>query len=994
MNFAGAHFGNAVGYYAQALEAAASGPEPGERVRLLLKIADSHRLHGAHSLALEALARALGELEGLPEGPDLGRVLARQANVLNYCGRYPEAMEAGLRAYQLLRDSSENQEIGNLELALGVSLARRGDFGGARDYFERALGTFRRIENEEGEALAYNNLGLVAKNSGDLEGALRHLERALRVNERLGNYARVTTHCLNLGIVRFKLGEWDIAREYLQRCLGMARDTDDSLARVSALNSLACLHRRRRDFTAAEEALDEALRLSAVRGHLREQALAQEFLGDLMLEMNRLEDADRLYAEGLAAVEKLAPEGDVALELLRRQGDLRLRQGRLAEAEACGRRALELARRQHDRLEEATCWRLLALVAGAHDDVANYTALMDQAIRQLSDVGERFELAATLLAAGSLERRLFEKERQENLAERASRHLRRSSTLFVSFDCEYYLAHVTMELARLDLAQGRLDQALAELDESLTYAGPFRSSLEPAAAELRARLQDGFVRGSASPANDFRLLEEVSRMFRESPSSDWSTGLVELLAKRLPADAVFLAEADGTDWVVRARHGVDGQSALSLAAAFGAPAAPGRPVFSTRPSSDPLLPEAVSTLLAPMGSVAALPFGVADHVRGLLFVGRTLRGPVGPLRQRELDLLVALTNLAAAGAVEARRQRLWEENKNLRAQLQVATADGIVTQNPQMLDILALVDKVCDATASVLVQGETGTGKGLVARAIHQRGVRRDRPFVPINCAALPEPLLESELFGHVTGAFTGAHRDKLGLFEEGEGGTVFLDEVDRLSEAVQGKLLHVLDRGEIRAVGANRWKKVNVRVICATNADLKQRISEGRFLEDLYYRLNDILIQVPPLRDRREDIPLLADFFRRQFAGQFSKEIGEFTLEVRQHFLRHQWRGNVREMEKVVKRMVVLADAGSDLGADLLPEEFFEERPVINGVRGKLWAQVADTERRVIAQALEECAWNKSQTARELGISYPALLQKVKLFSLDRRSRGKSLHK
>ena len=316
---------------------------------------------------------------------------------------------------------------------------------------------------------------------------------------------------------------------------------------------------------------------------------------------------------------------------------------------------------------------------------------------------------------------------------------------------------------------------------------------------------------------------------------------------------MFLAEVEGGEWVIRAHRGIKADAAASLSEALCRGGHAGRPVFSTRASSDPVLPEKAGTLLAGMGSIAALPFGIADEVQGLLFVGRSLKGQLGSLRQRELDLLVALTSVAAVAAVEARRRVLWEENRNLRERLKLnAISDGILTQNPQMLEILRLVDKVSDATASVLLQGETGTGKGLIAKAIHQRSHRASRAFVPINCAALPEPLLESELFGHVAGAFTGASRDKLGLFEEAEGGTVFLDEVDRLSEAVQGKLLHVLDRGEIRAVGSNRWKTVNVRVICATNADLRSRIAAGRFLEDLYYRLNDILIQVPPLRERR----------------------------------------------------------------------------------------------------------------------------------------------
>ncbi len=996
VHFAGANFGDAVAYYENALRGLPVQAEPSDRVRILLKVAEAHRQHGQYQAALEAVARAEALLAPETPGAPLGKVLGRKAALLNLGGLYRDSLETAGISYRLLRDSNENLEVAHLELAMGVSHARQGDFATARDFFERALASFKRIDSEEGAALAYNNLGLVAKNSGDLAGALRFLERALRINERLGNYSRVTLNCLNLGIVRFKLGEWDIAREYLERCMVMARDTEDYLARASALNSLACLLRRKRSYEAAEAALRESRELCEKHGYRRDGILSLEFLGEVEADRGRLEQADALYETGLKAAEELAPEGDVTLEIVRRLGDLRLRQGRLADAEACGRRALDLARRQHDRLEEAASWRLLALAAGRRGDISGYTALMDQAIQQLTEVGERFELASALYAAGSLETELYEDRRDGHMADRAGRHLRRASALFVSFDCEYYLAHTTLKLARLDLAQGRLDQALTELEEALNYSGSFRSSIEERAAELRSSLEVSYLQGSASSSNDFRLLEDVNRVFREAGSRDWSEALVQLLAERFPADVVFLAEREGGDCLLRAHLGLRAESALDIAVALSEQCMMvGRPVFSTRAASDPMLPARAASLLSGMGSIAALPLGAGDQVHGILFLGRGLKSATGPLRQRELDLLVALSSLIAAASVEARRQALWEENRSLKEGLKLSgAADGIVTQSPQMLDILRLVDKVSDATASVLLQGETGTGKGLIARAIHQRSHRRDKAFVPINCAALPEPLLESELFGHVSGAFTGASRDKLGLFEEAEGGTVFLDEVDRLSEAVQGKLLHVLDRGEIRAVGSNHWKTVNVRVICATNADLKIRIASGRFLEDLYYRLNDILIQVPALRTRREDIPLLADFFRHQFAAQFTKDVGEFTPEVRQHFLDHPWRGNVREIEKVVKRMVVLADPRHPLGADLLPEEFYlDAPPVTTGARGKLWAQVAEMERKAIGQALEASRWNKSQAARELGISYPSLLQKIKMFGLDRRVRVKSLN-
>jgi Nif-specific regulatory protein len=287
--------------------------------------------------------------------------------------------------------------------------------------------------------------------------------------------------------------------------------------------------------------------------------------------------------------------------------------------------------------------------------------------------------------------------------------------------------------------------------------------------------------------------------------------------------------------------------------------------------------------------------------------------------------------------------------------------------------------------------GETGTGKGLLAQVVHEISNRRDRPMVQVNCAAIPESLLESELFGYVRGAFTGAQRDKVGLFEEAEGGTIFLDEIEKIPESVQAKLLHVLDRSEIRPVGATRSKKVDARVICATGCDLRERIHDGRFLEDLYYRLNDITIRVPSLRERHEDIPVLAQHFLHFYSRQMDKNTGGFAPDLMRAFLDYEWRGNVRELEKTVKRLVVLADDGEVLGLGLLPTEMRESMGLCSErVHGlSLKSNVSQLERRMIAQALERHRWNKARAARELGLSYPTLLSKIRLLKIERAANG-----
>jgi Nif-specific regulatory protein len=414
------------------------------------------------------------------------------------------------------------------------------------------------------------------------------------------------------------------------------------------------------------------------------------------------------------------------------------------------------------------------------------------------------------------------------------------------------------------------------------------------------------------------------------------------------------------------------------------------PLFSTRVAADPRFSEALGGALEGVGSLVCVPLNFPSQSVGMVYVDRFNDNLLGAFKQRELNLLAVLANSAAVAIVEAQRSLLLAENQVLRQQLKPTPGtDRVVTQSREMNDILRLLAKVGDSSATVLFMGETGTGKGLLAQVVHEVSNRRDRSFVQVNCAALPENLLESELFGYVHGAFTGATRDKTGLFEEAEGGTIFLDEIEKVPESVQAKLLHVLDRGEIRPVGATRSKRVDARVICATGVDLRERIKDGRFLEDLYYRLNDITVKVPALRERREEIPVLAQHFLAVYSRQMEKALRGFAPDVLRVFLNHEWRGNVRELEKTVKRMVVLADEGDVLGMALLPPEMREgtkAEPAPTPAR-TLRSNVAVLERRLIAEALERHRWNKAKAARDLGLSYPTMLAKIRSLAIERQN-------
>jgi two-component system response regulator HydG len=338
--------------------------------------------------------------------------------------------------------------------------------------------------------------------------------------------------------------------------------------------------------------------------------------------------------------------------------------------------------------------------------------------------------------------------------------------------------------------------------------------------------------------------------------------------------------------------------------------------------------------------------------------------------------------LSQAAGVIKRAMLQEEEMRDLLKRLEPqAEFGGIVGKDPKMQLIYKLIEDIAPTDASVLIEGESGTGKELIARAIHQKSPRKDRPFMVINCSAYPTTLLESELFGHEKGAFTGATRQKSGRFEQAHRGTVFLDEVGEIPLAAQIKLLRVLQTQRFERIGGEQTLDVDVRIIAATNKELLQEVKTGRFREDLYYRLNVIPIHLPPLRDRGNDIPLLARHFLRRFAKEQGKEVSGFSPEVMRMLLDYSWPGNVRELENSIEHATVLAKGQqvevSDLPAILhsVTSISLERKP----------ATMAEHERALLQQVLEACGWNKKKAAQRLGISRNTLYVKLKKYHITR---------
>jgi two-component system response regulator HydG len=347
---------------------------------------------------------------------------------------------------------------------------------------------------------------------------------------------------------------------------------------------------------------------------------------------------------------------------------------------------------------------------------------------------------------------------------------------------------------------------------------------------------------------------------------------------------------------------------------------------------------------------------------------------------KEIDA-VRLIMAQAAGVIK-RAVFHEEEFREIMGLLDTSTGySGIIGKAPNMQVVFKLIEDVAPTDATVLITGESGTGKELTARAIHARSPRKDKPFVVINCSAYPETLLESELFGHEKGAFTGAVRQQPGRFELAEGGTVFLDEIGEIPASAQIKLLRVLQSRKFERLGGRKTLSVDVRILAATNKELLREVKNGRFREDLYYRLNVIPIQMPPLRDRPNDIPLLARYFLRRFAAEQGKEIVDFSSEAMRALFDYAWPGNVRELENSIEHAVVLTKERYVEIADLpaMIRTPLEQIPPAHERRGTL----AENERNMLRQVLEECSWNKKEAARRLGISRNTLYVKLKKYEI-----------
>ncbi|UCD93836.1 MAG: sigma 54-interacting transcriptional regulator [Candidatus Zixiibacteriota bacterium] len=925
-----------------------------------------------------------------PVDYELGLYKALQAADFYFSGKYQEAIETGLEASKLLASSALHRWVGNLYLTLYRSYLSSGDLKSAERYAVDALAFYRRVKDDSGMAGCLNGMARLAYIRCDYAKAKEYINEAIQLSK--GDNIRMVEETGNLGRIEIRTGDWQSAEEHLKSTLKLANELGLRLSLARNHLSLGLLSLRLRNFTACTRELRSASVIIEEDNLLRERAIYLEYAGELALEQGDIVQAKKLLGKGYELGRELAVESDLTCQITRRMAQVELQLDNLDEALRLAQKSLDIANKLGEKNEIGLSHIVIAEIFAARDKFDASIDYVQKGMEVLTSIGDPHDIARSLMILGDIYSRCknvghgkFDKAFDE-----AFRIFNKLRLYYWSAEARFRQGVYCCQHARISVGFKSLLEAERIFDKVSEKAKVRSIRL------FKQELSKQAVAISVSAENEFKIFGDY---FTDKEYSNLKSGpiqeFVKILGGKTDAHRVIIYSVgqgqhetvSSEDMTPLQRRKFLQQFEELLGEEFNSD----KPTLILDSRRDPFINDLLSSSNGDViSSVIVVPLVLGKEITGYVYLDRiTTNGNFKPFGQKELNFAVGFADLISLKMTEYDKFLLEEDNKRLKAQLLEKSAfPNIITQSKQMLEMLARVQQVVNSNISISIEGETGSGKDLLAKTIHYNSSRKDKRFISVNCAALPETLLESELFGHKRGAFTGADRDKVGLFEEADGGTFFLDEIADMPLSIQAKVLRILEEKEIVRLGETKPIKVDVRIISATNKDLKVEMGAGRFRQDLYYRLTALCFSIPPLRERREDIPLLI----RHFAGG---KIG-FTREAMSRLVSFDWPGNVRELENEVKKLVLLAGDKSLLDVDLLSAKIIEHgqegdsgKPEINTditlhSDFSLYDYLAEYEKRFIIKALREQSGVKKHAAAFLNIPESTLRLKIKQYNID----------
>jgi Nif-specific regulatory protein len=947
-------------YLNRGLRIARTLQDRGREGHFLVSIGYGHLLQGHFDLAVRNSRAAMALFEPLGDHLGLGRAKNHIATAYARMNQFDEAIPYFTQALEHLETAGDLEQMVNVRHNLGnVHLCQNRVEEGLR-LFNEALETWRRLGDKRGIAMTVANSAQALKDLGKLDEAVASSEEAIRLYRETMDRTHLAVTLASMAEIQLARCAYDRALRFAEESLQLRREIGEPFSIPQSLDLVGSAKRLSGDVPGGMEAHQEGLRFA--RDHRND--LQEGFL--------------------LAAL---------ALDFLE--------EGKVKEATLPAERSLVLARRLRNRKMQSVALRALvaaALGASHAREAANRARDFDALAVQGGSGEERCRAAQAL---GQV--RLAERDPAEAavLLERALDQSLKLGRLDISAETRVFLARAAAAAGKSDKAteflRGAAEafrQIAGRIEDSAVRRRFLASGARRQVQEEITRAEEsapapalpGFS-GKTPPMKMLATMYEISQIINTiRDPTELLNRVLDLAIQIVGAERglIFLREDGSEELKVRVARNLEHETirdAGEYSQRILKQAQEGKSIVTLDAGSDERFQEYDSVSLYKIRSLACVPLRIREKVLGTVYLDS--RHPGTLFGDEDLEFLEAFANQAAIAIENAQLyEALKEENRYLRKTVEERYGfANIIGKSTALERVLERAARVADSQVPVVIQGESGTGKELVARAIHHNSPRREKRFLSENVAALPETLLESELFGHVKGAFTGAEQDKAGLFELADGGTLFLDELGEMSLALQSKLLRVLQEGEIRPVGGSRSRKVDVRVLAATNRDLKSLVAEKKFREDLFYRLNVVTLTLPPLRQRPEDLPLLVEHFLEKIARQKGTKVVRVDPTVLALLMRYPWPGNVRELENTVARLSLFASGPVITLTDLARDPELLDR--VAELPGGKKAPEPDLRKDDIKQALKATRGNKVQAAALLGTSRATLFRKIRQFQI-----------
>ncbi len=927
----------------------------------IASIGFGHLLQGHFELAIRNARASLALFEPLGDHAGMGRAKNFIATAYARMNRFEDAIPYFVQALEHLETAGDPQQTAYVRHNLGNVHLCQNRIEEALRLFREALETWSQVGDRRGTAMTMGSIAQAQKDLGELQEAVASSDEAIRLYRETMDRTNLAVNLAGRAEIQMARGAYDEALRSAEESLQIRREIREPFTIPLSLDLLGAAKRCTGDLPGAAEAHQEGLRI------------AREHRNDLQ--------------EGFL-------QAAVALDFLEEE--------RPKDAALAAERSLVVGRRLRNRKMQAVALRVLAgaaLATGHAREAANRARDLDALASQGGSGEERCRAALTLglcrLAEGS-------PEEAAPLLERSLDAGLQLGRLDLTAEARLALARAAEKAGNpakgIDFVRGAAEdfrQIASRISDSAVRrrylgSGDRRQVLERVAAEEAAPPAAGAAAGtdrSIPPVKMLATMYEITQIINTIRDlTELLNRVLDLAIQIVSAERglIFLRDEATGDLRVRVARNLEHETirdAGEYSLRILREAQEGRSIVTVDAGSDARFQAYDSVSLYNIRSLVCVPLRIRDRVLGTVYLDS--RRPGDLFGEEDLKFLEAFANQAAIAIENAQLyEALKEENLYLKKTVEARYGfENIIGNSAALEKVLERAARVADSDVPVVIQGESGTGKELVARALHVNSSRREKRFLSENVAALPETLLESELFGHVRGAFTGAEQDKQGLFELADGGTLFLDEVGEMSLALQSKLLRVLQEGEIRPVGGSRIRKVDVRILAATNRDLKALVAEKRFREDLFYRLNVVTLTLPPLRQRKEDLPVLVEHFLEKIARQKGTKPMKVDPTVLSLLVRYQWPGNVRELENTIARLALFASGPVITLTDLARDPDLLDR--VAEIPGSRKGPEPDLRKDDIRQALKATRGNKVQAAALLGISRATLFRKIRQFQI-----------